>query len=105
MILSQSHKNAGVSGHFLLQGIFPHPGIEPVSCTAGGFLTQWAVGTGDRSRDALSLAWGGGALEVGEAGAGDHHEAREGPYSREDRSHNKNDSIDPVLTVYQRLSI
>ena len=51
----------------------------------------------------IGLGWG--ALEVGEAGAGDHHEAREGPYSREDRSHNKNDSIDPVLTVYQRLSI
>ena len=33
-------KNAGVSCHFLLQGIFPELGIKPVSpALAGGFFT------------------------------------------------------------------
>ena len=39
-------KNTGVGCHFLLQGIFPHPGIEPMSleslvspALAGGFFT------------------------------------------------------------------
>ena len=36
-------KNTGVSCHFLLQGVFPNPGIEPSSVSspalAGGFFT------------------------------------------------------------------
>ena len=32
-------KNSGVDGHFLLQGIFPTQGSNPVSCIAGRVFT------------------------------------------------------------------
>ena len=50
-------KNAGVGCHTLRQGIFPDPGIEPVSCRAGRFFTtepfgkpQCYVRTGGKSK-------------------------------------------------------
>ena len=35
--------NTGVGCHFLLQGIFPAQGLNPVSCIAGGFFTDWTT--------------------------------------------------------------
>ena len=36
-------KNTGVGCHFLLQGIFPNQGSNPVSSIADGFFTIWAA--------------------------------------------------------------
>ena len=36
-------KNTGVGCHALLQGIFPTQGSTQVSCSAGGFFTNWAT--------------------------------------------------------------
>ena len=36
-------KNTGMDCHFLLQGIFPTQGLNPVSCIAGRFFTVWAT--------------------------------------------------------------
>ena len=33
-------KNTGVGFHFLLQGIFPNPGIEPMSSALDSFTTE-----------------------------------------------------------------
>ena len=43
-------KNTGVDSLSLLQGIFPTQESNPVSCTAGRFLTSWAT------REALCFA-------------------------------------------------
>ena len=37
-------KNTGVGCHFLLQGIFPTRNWSQVSCIAGTFFTDWAMG-------------------------------------------------------------
>ena len=52
-------ENTGMDCHFLLQGIFPIQGSDPVSCIVGRFFTLWATGeTPKVSRKYLKVCTG-----------------------------------------------